>query len=98
MDLQISVDAESLTRRVADLIDTGRIGAARPLLAAARRMAPSSPRLAGLSALLALREGRLDLAQAELDRAIADAPEHAGLRKYRACAANWATVSARRRM
>jgi predicted TPR repeat methyltransferase len=84
MDLQISVDAESLTRRVADLIDTGRIGAARPLLAAARRMAPSSPRLAELSALLALREGRLDLAQTELDRAIADAPEHAGLRKYRA--------------
>jgi predicted TPR repeat methyltransferase len=84
MDLQISVDAESLTRRVAELIDAGRIGAARPLLAAARRMAPSSPRLAELSALLALREGRLDLAQQELDRAIADAPEHAGLRKYRA--------------
>jgi hypothetical protein len=55
MDLQISVDAESLTRRVAELIDTGRIGAARPLLAAARRMAPPSPRLAELSALLALR-------------------------------------------
>ena len=59
-----------LTSRLASLIDAGRLGAARPLLAAVRRIEPpSSLRLAMLSARLAMREKRFDLAQAELDAA-----------------------------
>ncbi len=79
-----TVDAESLTTRIASLIDADRIGAARPLLVAARRLAPPSPSLALLAALLAMREGRTDLAQAELGAAITQKPDHAGLRKCRA--------------
>ena len=82
-DLQVTVDAEALTARVAALIDVGRTGAARPLLGALRRIAPS-PAIAGLAATLAMREGRLDLAQSELDAAIVDAPADAPLRKLRA--------------
>ncbi len=82
--LQTTANAEILTSRLASLIDAGRLGAARPLLAAVRRLAPSSPRLAELAARLAMREGRFDLAQAELDEAVAQAPENAGLRKCRA--------------
>jgi predicted TPR repeat methyltransferase len=79
-----TVDVESLTTRIASLIDAGRTGAARPLLVAARRLAPPSPSLALLAALLAMREGRTDLAQAELGAAITQKPDHAGLRKCRA--------------
>jgi predicted TPR repeat methyltransferase len=83
-ELQATVGIETLTGRIAVLIDAGRLGAARPLLAAARRLAPPSPHLAELAVLLALREGRLDLAQTELDAALARTPDHAGLRKRRA--------------
>jgi predicted TPR repeat methyltransferase len=82
--LQTTADAAALTARVATLIEAGQLGAARPLLMAARRMVPPSPRLAELGALLALREGRFDLAQIELDAAVAETPEHPGLRKCRA--------------
>ncbi len=83
-ELRATADAASLTARVAALIERGRFGAARPLLAAARRLGPPTPRLAELSALLALHEGRLDVALAELDAAVAADPAHAGLRKCRA--------------
>lgn len=79
-----TVDVEALTTRIASLIDAGRTGAARPLLVAARRLAPPSPLLALLAAVLAMREDRTDLAQSELDAAIAQTPDHAGLRKCRA--------------
>ena len=82
--LQTTVNAEALTARLASLIEADRLGAARPLLLAARRLAPPSPRLAELGARLAMRERRLDLAREELDEAVAQAPEHAGLRRCRA--------------
>ena len=48
--LQTTADTEILTARLASLIDAGRLGAARPLLAAVRRLAPPSPMLAELAA------------------------------------------------
>ncbi len=82
--LPATPNPEHLARRVAELIDAGRLGAARPLLAALRRLSPPSAELAELSALLALRDGRLDAACDELDAAVATAPEHARLRRCRA--------------
>lgn len=83
-ELQSTADAETLTTRIAALIDAGRTRTARPLLAALRRLTPPSPRLAELAALLALHEGRFDVAQQELDTAVAAAPDHARLRICRA--------------
>jgi len=82
--LQTTTNADLLTSRLTSLIDAGRLGAARPLLAAVRRLEPSSLRLAMLSARLAMREKRFDLAQTELDEGVVRWPEHAGLRKCRA--------------
>ena len=53
--LHAAADAEALTNRAAQLVAAGRIGAARPLLAAARRLAPGSIGVADISARLALR-------------------------------------------
>jgi predicted TPR repeat methyltransferase len=75
---------ESLTERVGRLLEAGRTGAARPLLAAARRLSPADPDLAEFAARLALQEGGLEEAQQVLDPAVAIAPEHPGLRKCRA--------------
>jgi predicted TPR repeat methyltransferase len=83
-DLQDTLDVSVLTARIVSLIDSGRTGAARPLLVALRRIAPPSPVLSVLAARLAMREGRLDVAQAELDAAVTATPEHAVLRKCRA--------------
>ncbi|MGH7155136.1 MAG: tetratricopeptide repeat protein, partial [Acetobacteraceae bacterium] len=77
-------DSEFLTARLMEMLTSGRTGAARPMLAALRRLTPPSPRLAELGALLALSEGRLGDALAELDVAIAEHPDHAGLRRCRA--------------
>lgn len=77
-------DPELLTARLTEMLAAGRTGAARPMLAALRRLTEPSPRLAELGALLALGEGRLGDARAELDAAIADHPDHAGLRRCRA--------------
>jgi predicted TPR repeat methyltransferase len=82
--LHAAADAEALTDRVAQLVAAGRIGAARPLLAAAKRLAPGSIRLADISARLALRSNMPGAATAEIDEAVETAPEHAGLRKRRA--------------
>jgi hypothetical protein len=79
--LQTTANADLLTSRLLSLIDAGRLGAARPLLAAVRRLEPSSLRLAMLSARLAMCEKRFDLAQEELDEGVARWPDHAGLRK-----------------
>jgi Flp pilus assembly protein TadD len=83
-ELETTTPIETLTGRIAALIEAGRTGVARPLLVAARRMAPPSPGLAQLSAMLAIREGRLDDARCELDEAIATAPREPSLRKCRA--------------
>jgi predicted TPR repeat methyltransferase len=82
--LHAVADVETLTRRAAQLVAAGRIGAARPLLAAARRLAPGSTVVADIGARLALRSNAHDNAGSEIDLAIETAPEHPGLRKRRA--------------
>lgn len=77
-------DADALCSRAAALIETGRPGAARPLLAAARALAATTPDIAVLAARLALSDGDWGRAALELDEGIAAAPSHAGLRKCRA--------------
>ena len=64
-------DPVALTRRVRDMIATGRLHAARPLLGALRRMSPPSPELIDMEARLLLREGRIPEALAELDAGLA---------------------------
>ncbi len=75
---------EILMQRASGLLDEGRTGAARPLLAAIARIAPPSPALALLTARLALREDRLDDAGQELDRAVERHAGDAPLYKLRA--------------
>lgn len=82
--LQTTADADALMRRAAVLLDAGRAGAARPLVAAARRLAPPSAGLSQLAARLALQDGTLEQAAGDLDEAVALAPENAELRKIRA--------------
>lgn len=85
MDLmQTTADADALMRRAAILLDAGRAGAARPLLAAARRLAPPGAGLAQLSARLALQDGTIEQAAGDLDEAVSLAPDNAELRKIRA--------------
>ena len=75
---------ESLTARAAQLVAAGRVGAARPLLAAAKRLSPGSAGLADLSARLALRANDARAASARTGRGRRSRPEHPGLRKRRA--------------
>jgi predicted TPR repeat methyltransferase/thioredoxin-like negative regulator of GroEL len=82
--IEVTANADALCTRTEQLINAGRPGAARPLLAAARRLATPSPRLALLAARLAISEGALEKAQVDLDSAIAEWPDNAGLRKCRA--------------
>jgi predicted TPR repeat methyltransferase len=77
-------DPDALMRRVAALIDAGRTGAARPLLAAIRRMAPPSPDLTCLSVRIAMRDGRPHEAVEELDAGVAATPTEPGMRALRA--------------
>jgi predicted TPR repeat methyltransferase len=84
--IEVTADGATLCRRVGELIDGGRFGAARPLLAAARRLAAPSPDLTILGARLAVGERSPEVATAELDAGIAVWPSHAGLRKARAAA------------
>jgi predicted TPR repeat methyltransferase len=84
MQQKASVDVEALMARIADLIDQGRPGAARPLLSAVRGLAAPSSEISVLAARLALSDGVLNETEADLDAAIVAAPEHPGLRKCRA--------------
>ncbi|MBV8576373.1 MAG: tetratricopeptide repeat protein, partial [Acetobacteraceae bacterium] len=77
-------DPDALMQRVSDMIEAGRLGVARPLLAAVKRLSPSPARLAELTARLAIGEGRLGDAEAELNAAVATAPDDRALRKRRA--------------
>ncbi len=79
-----SPDAGSLIDRLAEMIGAGRLGAARPILAALRRLDAPSARVAELAALLSIKEGRLEDARTELDAAITELPDHAALRRCRA--------------
>ena len=96
--LEHSIHSETLTRQIAEMINAGQVGVARPLLAALRQMTPPSAQSRELSARLAMRENRPEEARDELDQAIAIEPEHTGLRKVRAqFGPNSAISSARRR-
>lgn len=78
------IDIDRLLTRAAQFLDAGRLGAARPLLAAIERLAPPSQRSAALSVALAVKEGRLEDAREMLDGAIAEWPGCAPLRLSRA--------------
>jgi predicted TPR repeat methyltransferase len=82
--LRATADATALTARVLALLEANRLAAARQLLAAVRRLAPPSPAVAELAARIAAREGSPQAALDELDDAVAQFPDHAGLRKCRA--------------
>ncbi len=81
--VQTTADASALSARVASLLDANRPAAARHLLAALRRLVPPSPTIAELVVRLAVCEGDGTQALHELDEAIAQFPDHAGLRKRR---------------
>ena len=82
--LQATADVSALTARIQALLGANRPAAARQLLSAVRRLAPPSPVIAELAARVAAREGRPQLALDELDDAVAQFPDHAGLRRFRA--------------
>ena len=79
-----ALDPILLTNRLRDLVQAGRLGAARPLLAALRRLAPDAAALPAIEAQMLLREGRPADAIAVLDRAIVEAPADAATRLCRA--------------
>ncbi len=82
--LHVTANADALRNRASALIDAGRIGAARPILAAARALSPESPEFALLGARIALGSGTWEEARRELDKGIVTAPNHVGLLKCRA--------------
>jgi predicted TPR repeat methyltransferase len=82
--IHVTADADALRIRASELVDAGRITAARPLLAAALALGPPSPELTLISARIAVAAGEWDQAIQELDSAIALEPSHPGLRKCRA--------------
>jgi Flp pilus assembly protein TadD len=82
--LYVSATHDALRERATQLIDAGRTGVARPLLAAARALGPPSADLDLLQARLAIAEGNWDQAILTLDTSLGSAPSHAGLRKCRA--------------
>ncbi len=79
-----TMNAGALMTRISQLIDQGRPGVARPLLAAARGLVEPSSELSVLAARLALSDDNFDDIEVDLDRAVAAAPDHPGLRKCRA--------------
>ena len=82
--LRATADATALMARILALLEANRLGAARQLLSAVRRLMPRSPVVAELAARIAAREGCPQPALDELDAAVAQFPDHAGLRKCRA--------------
>jgi len=80
----VTADADVLQNRAARLIEEGRFGAARPILAAAQALAPPSSELTLIAARLAVGTGSDEQAMQTLDRGIAHEPTHAGLRMCRA--------------
>ncbi len=77
-------DTAHLGRRIREMIATGRVHAARPLLGALRRMAPPSAELCDMEARLLLREGRVADALTELDAGILQNANSVALRIIRA--------------
>ena len=77
-------DPALLIRRAGELLDAGRPGAVRPMLAALERLGAPVGELALLQAGLAVQEGRLEAACSTLDAGLERSPDHAALRKARA--------------
>jgi predicted TPR repeat methyltransferase len=77
-------DPALLIRRAEELLDAGRLGAVRPLLAALDRLDAPLNQLALLQARFAVQEDRLHEAVAALDAAIDGTPDDPALRKARA--------------
>ena len=82
--IHATAHADALRDRAAELVEAGRITAARPLLAAARALDPVSPEVTLISARIAMASGALPEALEELDGAIANRKPHCGLYKLRA--------------
>ncbi|MEA2739849.1 MAG: hypothetical protein QOH05_3156 [Acetobacteraceae bacterium] len=82
--IHLTADTDALRSRAAQLVDAGRIEAARPLFAAARALGSPSPELALVGARIALASGAWEQAMHELDAGIEAAPAHVALRKCRA--------------
>jgi predicted Zn-dependent protease len=82
--LHVTASADELRARASALTEAGRIGAARPILAAARALSRESPEFALIAARIALASGTWEEALRELDQGIAAAPDHIGLLKCRA--------------
>ena len=80
--LLATADPRSLMLRASNLIDNGRLGAARPLLAALRGQV-STASLRRLTIRMMLRAGRLHEACEELDAAILADQDDASLHKQR---------------
>jgi predicted TPR repeat methyltransferase len=79
-----ALDPLLLTTRLRDLVQAGRLAAARPLLAALHRLAPDAAALPEIEAQILLREDRVAEAIAVLDGAIAADPANAATRLCRA--------------
>ena len=77
-------DPALLIRRACELLDAGRLGAVRPMVAALERLDAAPEELALLQARLAVQEGRLEDACSTLDAALERLPDDASLRKARA--------------
>lgn len=77
-------DPEALMTRLGEMILSGRLDVARPLLAAVERLTEPSPRRQDLTAWLLMRENRCGEAAALLDHALFEAPEDVPLRRRRA--------------
>ena len=77
-------DSARLVRRVREMIEAGRLHAARPLLAALDNVATPSSEIDELRGLLLLREDRPQEALAQLDAAIGRNPDVSGLHICRA--------------
>jgi hypothetical protein len=60
--INVTANADALRSRAAQLIETGRIAAARPLLAAAQALGGPSPELTLVGARIALASGAWDQA------------------------------------
>jgi predicted Zn-dependent protease len=82
--LHATADADALSARISALLDANRPGVARQLLSAMRRLAPRSPVISELAVRVAVGEGHPELALAELDAGIAQFPDCASLRRFRA--------------
>ncbi len=78
------MDHPALLRRAEALVAQGRLGAARPLLAALQKRGAPAAECAMLQARIAMKEGHGAEARSILDAAVAQSLGHAGLRKCRA--------------